>query len=53
MNGLELLNEQVILKKAVKLACDALEFSLDHSILETMNKYNRKSINEVMLQHLT
>ena len=37
--------EQETVKEAVEFACDALEFSQDHSLQETMNKYNRKSIN--------
>ena len=38
-------DEQETVKEAVEFACEALEFSLDHSIQKTMNKYNRKSIN--------
>jgi peptidyl-tRNA hydrolase, PTH1 family len=37
-------NEQETVIDSVQFACDALEFSLNHSIQETMNKYNRKSV---------
>jgi len=38
-------DEQEIATEAIEFTCDALEFSLKHSIQETMNKYNRKSVN--------
>ena len=38
-------DEQETVKEAVEFACDALEFSQNYSLQETMNKYNRKSIN--------
>ena len=37
-------DEHETVKEAVEFSCDALEFSLNHSIQETMNKYNRKSV---------
>ena len=37
-------NEQETVIDSVQFACDALEFSLNHTIQETMNKYNRKSV---------
>ena len=37
-------DEHETVKETVEFSCDALEFSLNHSIQETMNKYNRKSV---------
>ena len=37
-------DEFEIVNEAVEFSCNALEFSLNHSIQETMNKYNRKSV---------
>ena len=34
-------NEHDVVSLLIDVACDALEFSLNHSIQETMNKYNR------------
>jgi PTH1 family peptidyl-tRNA hydrolase len=38
-------DEQESVEESLDFTCDALEFSLNHSIQETMNKYNRKSVN--------
>ena len=38
-------DEQDTAIDAVNFACDSLEFSLNHTIQETMNKYNKKSVN--------
>lgn len=37
-------DEQDTVQEAVDFSCEALEFSLNHTIQETMNKYNRKSV---------
>jgi len=38
-------DEQEAVKETVNFACESLKFSLNHSIQETMNKYNKKSVN--------